>query len=104
LSPASKDRRTFLDGDVLPLGRAADRQFRGAVDEFVQPLCEKNTELESGVEFVVADFPQANRLTIHILAALAEYERKTVSERTKLAPEMELESCFPPFGNRCRER
>jgi hypothetical protein len=104
LSPASKDRRTFLDGDVLSLGRAADRQFRGVVDEFVQPLSEKNTELESGVEFVVADFPQANRLTIHILAALAEYERKTVSERTKLAPEMELESCFPPFGNRCRER
>jgi DNA invertase Pin-like site-specific DNA recombinase len=28
--------------------------------------------MESGVEFVVADFPQANRLTIHILAAIAD--------------------------------
>src|SRR5690242_9678738 len=27
--------------------------------------------MESGVEFVAVDFPQANRLTIHILAAVA---------------------------------
>jgi DNA invertase Pin-like site-specific DNA recombinase len=41
--------------------------------------------MESGVEFVVADFPQANRLTIHILAAIAEYEAKLISERVKAA-------------------
>jgi DNA invertase Pin-like site-specific DNA recombinase len=41
--------------------------------------------MESGVEFVVADFPQANRLTIHILAAIAEYEAKLISERMKAA-------------------
>ena len=39
--------------------------------------------MESGVEFVAADFPQANRLTIHILAAIAEYEAKLISERVK---------------------
>ena len=41
--------------------------------------------MESGVEFVAADFPQANRLTIHILAAIAEYEVKLISERVKAA-------------------
>jgi len=41
--------------------------------------------MDSGVEFVAADFPQANRLTIHILAAIAEYESKLISERTKAA-------------------
>jgi DNA invertase Pin-like site-specific DNA recombinase len=41
--------------------------------------------MESGVEFVAADFPQANRLTIHILAAIAEYEAKLISERVKAA-------------------
>jgi hypothetical protein len=41
--------------------------------------------MESGVEFVAADFPQANRLTIHILAAIAEYEAKLISERAKAA-------------------
>lgn len=41
--------------------------------------------MESGVEFVAADFPQANRLTIDILAAIAEYEAKLISERVKAA-------------------
>lgn len=41
--------------------------------------------LESGVEFVAADMPSANKLTIHIIAAMAEYERDVISERTKLA-------------------
>ena len=39
--------------------------------------------METGVEFVAADMPQANRLTIHILAAFAEHEREAISQRTK---------------------
>ena len=41
--------------------------------------------MESGVEFVAVDMPQANRLTIHILAAVAEHEREMISERTRVA-------------------
>jgi DNA invertase Pin-like site-specific DNA recombinase len=41
--------------------------------------------MEAGVEFEAVDFPQANRLTIHILAAVAEHEAKTISDRTKAA-------------------
>jgi DNA invertase Pin-like site-specific DNA recombinase len=41
--------------------------------------------IESGVEFHAVDFPQANRLTVHILAAVAEHEAKAISERTKAA-------------------
>lgn len=41
--------------------------------------------MASGVEFVAADMPQANRLTVHILAAVAEHEREMISERTKAA-------------------
>ena len=41
--------------------------------------------LESGVEFVACDNPSANRLTIHILAAVAEAEAKAISDRTKAA-------------------
>jgi DNA invertase Pin-like site-specific DNA recombinase len=43
------------------------------------------TLMESGVEFVAADMPHANALTIHILAAVAEHERQMISERTKAA-------------------
>ncbi|TXN05314.1 resolvase [Methylobacterium sp. WL103] len=41
--------------------------------------------MEAGVDFVAVDFPQANRLTIHILAAVAEHEAKAISDRTKAA-------------------
>ena len=39
--------------------------------------------MESKVEFIAADMPNANRLTIHIIAAVAEYERELISKRTK---------------------
>jgi DNA invertase Pin-like site-specific DNA recombinase len=38
---------------------------------------------DSGVDFVAVDAPHANRLTITILAAVAEQERDWISERTK---------------------
>jgi DNA invertase Pin-like site-specific DNA recombinase len=41
--------------------------------------------MEAGVEFTAVDFPQANRLTIHILAAVAEHEAIVISARTKAA-------------------
>ena len=41
--------------------------------------------MESKVEFQAVDNPHANRLTIHILAAIAENEAKATSIRTKEA-------------------
>jgi DNA invertase Pin-like site-specific DNA recombinase len=40
---------------------------------------------ESRVKFVCADMPDATELTVHILAAIAQHERKAISDRTKLA-------------------
>ena len=39
--------------------------------------------MESQVKFICCDIPEANELTIHIFAALAEWERKRISERTR---------------------
>ena len=41
--------------------------------------------MEAGVKFVAVDLPQANELTVHIMAAMAEYEAKAISARTKAA-------------------
>ena len=41
--------------------------------------------MESKVDFVAVDFPTANRLTVHILAAVAEHEGRMISERTRNA-------------------
>lgn len=41
--------------------------------------------METGVEFVAADRPDADRFTLHLEAALAEREARVISERTKAA-------------------
>jgi DNA invertase Pin-like site-specific DNA recombinase len=41
--------------------------------------------MESGADFVAVDNATANRLTIHILAAVAEDEARRISERTTVA-------------------
>jgi len=43
--------------------------------------------METNVEFVAVDMPQANKLTVHIMAAMAEYEAQAISLRTKAALE-----------------
>lgn len=41
--------------------------------------------MDSKVSFICADMPDANEFTIHLLAALAQQERKLISERTRAA-------------------
>src|SRR5690348_8269036 len=68
-------------------GLGLDAQ-RTAVAAFVAgrgDLVAEFTEVESGVEFVAVDMPSANRLTLHILATVAEHEREMISARTKAA-------------------
>lgn len=43
------------------------------------------TLMNSGIDFVACDNPNATRLTIHILAAVAEDEARRISDRTKAA-------------------
>ena len=40
---------------------------------------------DSGAKFIAADMPEANELTVHILAAVAQAERKAISTRTREA-------------------
>lgn len=44
--------------------------------------------LESDVEIVFCDFPKANRLLLHIVSSIAEYEASLISERTRLSLEV----------------
>jgi DNA invertase Pin-like site-specific DNA recombinase len=40
---------------------------------------------KSKIDFICADMPEANRLTIHIFGAMAQHEREIISQRTKQA-------------------
>lgn len=41
--------------------------------------------MESNIDFIAVDMPEANRLTIHVMAAMAEYEARIISQRTKIS-------------------
>ena len=38
--------------------------------------------MESDVEIVFCDFPEANKLVLHIISSIAEYEANLISQRT----------------------
>lgn len=40
---------------------------------------------DSGAKFIAADMPEANELTVHIMAAVAQAERQAIAKRTKEA-------------------
>jgi DNA invertase Pin-like site-specific DNA recombinase len=55
------------------------------LDRLARNVAFVSTLMEAGVDFVAVDNATANRLTIHILAAVAEDEARRISERTKAA-------------------
>lgn len=55
--------------------------------------------LEAGVDVAVVDMPNANTLTLQIMAAVAEHERKMISDRTKAALAAK-KARGEPLGNR----
>ena len=59
--------------------------------------------MESGVEFVAGDMPQANQFVVHILAAVAEQEAEAISKRTKAALVASRLSGFAEIGAAARQ-
>ena len=55
------------------------------LDRLARNVAFVSSLMESGIDFVACDNPHATRLTIHILAAVAEHEREMISQRTKAA-------------------
>jgi DNA invertase Pin-like site-specific DNA recombinase len=79
------DNRPMLHQALDTCKRTGSRLLIAKLDRLSRNVAFIANLMESGVEFVAVDFPNANRLTIHILAAMAEYERSMISKRTKAA-------------------
>jgi DNA invertase Pin-like site-specific DNA recombinase len=78
------------DRPQLAAALAACRKQRAVLllaklDRLARNVAFVSNLMESGVEFVAADMPTVNRLTVHILAAVAEEEARMISARTKAA-------------------
>jgi DNA invertase Pin-like site-specific DNA recombinase len=92
LLAAYKEVETGKRADRPELARAlAHAKRSGAMlvvaklDRLARNVAFTSALMDAGVDFVACDQPHANRLTLHILAAVAEHEARMISERTKAA-------------------
>jgi DNA invertase Pin-like site-specific DNA recombinase len=79
----SKDNRRRLDDALRECRIRRAILIVATLDRLSRTVVLTSSLMESGVPFVVADFPEANSLTLHLLAAAAEYEARLISERIK---------------------
>ncbi len=84
----SKRHRPELAKALAHAKRAKATLVVAKLDRLARNVAFTSALLESGVDFVAVDNPTANKLTIHILAAVAENEAEAISQRTKAALEV----------------
>ena len=80
-----KCRRPEIIKAILHASRSWATLVIAKLDRLARNLWFTSTLMESGIEFRACDNPHATRLTIHILAAVAEEETRMISDRTKAA-------------------
>lgn len=79
------DRRPKLAAALAHAKALKARLIVAKLDRLSRDVAFIATLQNSAVKFVVADNPEANELTIHILAAVAQHERKMIGDRTRAA-------------------
>lgn len=81
----SNKNRPILVQSIAQAKKASATLVIAKLDRLARNVAFVSALMEAGVEFVAVDFPAANKLLIHIMAAVAEHERTLISERTKAA-------------------
>ena len=98
---SARDTHVIGEYREIESGRKSDRQQLAAamqmcritnstlliakLDRLARNVAFISNLMESGIDFTAVDFPEMNKLTIHIMAAVAEHEAVMISERTKAA-------------------
>jgi len=85
IESGKRSDRPELEKALAACKRQKAKLIIAKLDRLGRNLAFIATLMESGVEFVAVDNPHANKLTVHILAAVAQHEREMISERTKAA-------------------
>lgn len=80
-----KDDRKALAQAILDCKLKNARLIVAKLDRLSRDLHFITSLQKAGVPFIVAEMPDANEFTINIFAAMAQHERKLISERTKAA-------------------
>ena len=90
IESGKNDQRPELLKAVQFANQHRARLVIAKLDRLSRNLTFVSSLMDSHVSFVCADMPDANEFTIHIFAALAQQERKMISERTKKALDEKL--------------
>ena len=77
--------RPQLEAALLAAKRAKATLVIAKLDRLARNVAFIAALLEQRVPFVACDLPEANEFVLHVMAAVAQHEARTVSERTKLA-------------------
>lgn len=80
-----KRRRPELEEALAHTRRVGGILLIAKLDRLARNVAVVATLMESGVRFVAVDMPEADNLTIHVMAAVAEREAQLISGRTKAA-------------------
>lgn len=79
------DKRPELKEAIAFAKKHKAKLIIAKLDRLARNVAFVSALMESKVQFVCADMPEANELTLHIVAAMAQYEGKRISERTREA-------------------
>lgn len=103
IESGGKDNRQELSRALLDCRLKNARLIVAKLDRLSRDLGFITTLQKSEVKFTVAEMPDATELTIHIYAAMAQHERKLISQRTKDALARAKEN-GKQLGNPCLRR
>jgi DNA invertase Pin-like site-specific DNA recombinase len=78
-----RDDRPELSAALAACKKHKAKLVIAKLDRLSRNLAFIATLMDSGVEFVAVDNPHANKLTVHILAAVAQHEREMIAQRTR---------------------
>jgi DNA invertase Pin-like site-specific DNA recombinase len=82
IESGKRSDRPQLAAALAACKRARARLVIAKLDRLSRNVSFISAMMDGKVDFVCCDFPSANRLTLHILAAVAEHEREMISQRT----------------------
>lgn len=80
-----KKRRPQLEAALEQTRRIGGVLLIAKLDRLARNVAFVSALMDSGVRFVAVDMPEADALTLHVMAAVAEREAKLISARTKAA-------------------
>jgi DNA invertase Pin-like site-specific DNA recombinase len=83
IESGKRNQRPELQKALAACKRQKAKLVIAKLDRLSRNLAFIATLMDSGVEFIAVDNPHTNKLTVHILAAVAQHEREMIAQRTK---------------------